>query len=73
MLPGSKTSITEQRHLLTATDENHCDLFLNVGMIQSTLKSDKNISILLVQLITTEVLKLPQPKNWPHIMFPLHL
>lgn len=74
MLPGNKTSITKQWHLVSTTiDENRCDLFLNAGMIQSTLKFDKSFSILVVQLIATEPLKLLQRKNWPHSMFPFHL
>lgn len=74
MLPGSKTSITKQWHLVSTTiDENHCDLFFNAGMIQSTLKFDKSFSILVVQHVATEPLKLPQHKNWSHSVFPLQL
>lgn len=74
MLPGNKTSITKQWHLVSTTiDENHCDLFLNTGMFQSTLKFDKSFSILLIQLIATEPFKLLQHKNQAHIMKPLQL
>jgi len=49
MLPGNKTSINKQWHLVSTTiDENQCDPFLNVGMIQTTLKFDKSFSVLVV-------------------------
>lgn len=39
MLPGNKTSKNRHWHLVSTTiDKNHCNLFLNAGIIQSTLK-----------------------------------
>lgn len=74
MLPGNKAAITKQWHLVSAPiDKNHCGLFLNTGMIQSTITFDKSFSILVVQLIATEPLKLPQGKTWLHSMFPLQV